>query len=153
MIETTKSLDLFTKQHHVINELTIQILHLLEAWSVNRDSKPLADLRTLLIRLVAVSDAHRKQEEEALLPLLNEIYTTRDDMSSFVKEEHSHLQSQLVSLLETSNQIDILNPNAFHEQVTKVLNDTLEHQFIEEQALFPLVQRHLEQRDLKKANP
>ena len=75
-----------------------------------------------------------------------EIYGADEDITSFVKDEHTHLLHDLCLL---KNDLDEGPPSEETLQLlSKTLNELLEHKFIEEQALYPLVQTHIEKKKL-----
>lgn len=131
------------KQHDMIKAASRNLFELLENWMIYKEAQQLSELKEQVIYLSKLYDDHFCQEEMVLLPLLKEMYSTNEDVSKYVQEEHSYLHQQfdyLVELISTKQDDPTFD---IDHNVSTMLNQQLEHLFVEEQGLFPLIQMYL----------
>lgn len=133
------------RQHEEIKMTSTHALDLLQAWAEDGDTTQQDELRQLVVRCCRLVSHHTKQEEETIIPLLKEIYGADEDVSEYVRDQHSHLLEDLSAIAETlSGQDQLIDVG----MISDIFNQLLEHKFIEEQALYPLVQAHIDKKKL-----
>lgn len=135
------------RQHEEIKIISTHALDLLHSWAEEDYSIQLEQLKNLVERIDWLVSHHTKQEEETIIPLLKEIYGAEEDLSQFIKVEHSHLLTDLSALAETIMGQGQPTNETIH-MLTSILQQLLEHKFIEEQALYPLVQTHIDKKKI-----
>ncbi len=134
-------------QYEEIKITSTHALDLLYAWAEDGDSIQLDKMRHQVLKFCQLCFEHTKQEEETIIPLLKEIYGANEDISEFVRNEHAHILHDLSTVAETI--LETKQPtDETVQMISRALNQLLEHKFIEEQALYPLVQTHINKKKL-----
>lgn len=135
------------RQHEEIKVTSTHALDLLHSWAEEGHSIQLDELKNLVERIDWLVTYHTKQEEETIIPLLKEIYGEHEDIIEFVIDEHVHLLHDLSTLAAAILGQDQPSDETIHMFIS-ILHQLLEHKFIEEQALYPLVQTHIDKTNL-----
>jgi len=142
--EFTYCFNKLREQHEQIKAASNSTLFLLESYAENQfQQQQFTELTKRLQLLSRLTFMHFQTEEEMLIPILKQMYSKNEDISFFLQEQHSALYekyNELIRVVASDPQVPF---NEIDPDVSSLIHLHLEHIFVEEQGLFPLIQKYL----------
>lgn len=131
------------RQHDQIKAASHVMLRLLDFKGNEIQSYPFTKINNQLELLFQLSRDHFQQEEKILIPIIREMYTIHDSVSCFLQEQHDELNIKYNAIIQQIGNETTANFQKISDNILSLVHLQLEHIFIQEQGLFPLLQNFL----------
>lgn len=143
------SITLLLEQHEKIKTLTKETIAVLERTKENALTNDYEVLLEKLVELKALLVEHSRQEEEMIVPILQDMYHPQAEMARYVEDEHTHLEEEIKEIKQHLRE-HIINRSerleeGIHAKTKNFLTHTVTHIFEEESCLFPMLNGVLSQ--------